>query len=265
MINEMTYWVALSCMEGLTNAEKNTLLVELHRRGITLADFFRKASDDWRRYESIAMMGERGVAAFEAARKALPNSAFIAEELLSQRYHLLPVMSADYPARIKRCLKYASPVLLYCRGNLRLLERGTVSALGSPYPSDEALAFAASLGQSVAREGSTLISGEAPGCDNTALEATLSSGGGAVVVIPEGIMKFGTGFERLFRYISRGKLAVVSSFSPDAYRNSERQTLSDRLILALSDKVYAAPTDPRSALHATLQSYLSAGHSVIPF
>lgn len=265
MINEMTYWVALSCMEGLTNVEKNTLLVELHRRGITLADFFRKASDDWRRYESIAMMGERGVAAFEAARKALPNSAFIAEELLSQRYHLLPVMSAEYPARIKRTLKYASPVLLYCRGNIRLLESDTVTVMSSPYPSAEALASAESIGRTVAEAGSSLISGEAPGCDTAALEATLGAGGSAVVVIPEGIMKFGTGFERLFRYISRGKLAVVSSFSPDAYRNSERQTLSDRLILALSDKVYAAPTDPRSALHATLQSYLSAGHSVIPF
>lgn len=255
-MNELTYWVALSSVKSMSFARKNTLLANLHARNASIADFFNATPESWR---SLGILSEAELRQLYEVRTSLPNYAFVTEELVNQGYRMLPVMSPSYPAKIKQRLKYNSPILLYFRGNPKLFDEPSTTVFGSRSPSESALLFAAGCGASTLTEGKVLISGEAEGCDRRALDTILEHDGKAILVIPQGIMKFGTGFDRLYRHISGGRVMVLSCFPPDTYRSSDAANTRNSLILGLADDIYVACADHRGSTYSLLEGALRRG------
>lgn len=239
-MNDLTYWVALSRVEEMTAIEKNRLLVELYNRRLPLAGFFEASSANREKLAASALITTPGREALEEACETMATSAFMTEELLSQGYKLLPVMSVGYPSRIKRRMKYSSPVLLYCRGNISLLESAIASVSGTEYPGDDGIRNSQQMATHIYNKGMTLLSGEVRGCDQSAFDMHMSLGGNAIVAVAGGLFKFGTGFGRLYRYITRGRLAIVSGEAPDSFSNSKREENRDKIILSLADEIYIA-------------------------
>lgn len=92
-------------------------------------------------------------------------------------------LDARFPQRLREQLGARCPAALFCRGDLRLLQRPCISVVGSRHLAQPGAQFAAQAGRLAAREGFTLCSGDAMGADRTAQEACLSNGG-SVLIFP---------------------------------------------------------------------------------
>ena len=92
-------------------------------------------------------------------------------------------LDARFPQRLREQLGARCPAALFCRGDLRLLQRPCISVVGSRHLAQPGAQFAAQAGCLAAKEGFTLCSGDAMGADRTAQEACLR-GGGSVLIFP---------------------------------------------------------------------------------
>ena len=88
-----------------------------------------------------------------------------------------------FPRKLREQLGARCPAALFCRGDLRLLQRPCISVVGSRHLAQPGAQFAAQAGCLAAKEGFTLCSGDAMGADRTAQEACLSNGG-SVLIFP---------------------------------------------------------------------------------
>ena len=88
-----------------------------------------------------------------------------------------------FPRKLREQLGARCPAALFCRGDLRLLQRPCISVVGSRHLAQPGAQFATQAGCLAAKEGFTLCSGDAMGADRTAQEACLSNGG-SVLIFP---------------------------------------------------------------------------------
>lgn len=96
-------------------------------------------------------------------------------------------VSGGYPQRLRRGLGLDSPGCLWAKGSCALLERPMVALVGSRELRPENRRFAAQVGLAAARQGYTLLSGNARGADRTAQEAALAAGGTVVAVVADAL------------------------------------------------------------------------------
>lgn len=144
-------------------------------------------------------------------------------------------VSWAYPARL-RCLGDAAPAVLFCRGDVSLLDRPAVALVGSRELTPAGERFARQVGALAAAEGYVLVSGNARGADRAGQEACLDAGGSVVSVLPDGLQDHTPSSERIC-YLCEGGWHLPMA----GYRALER----NRLIHALGEKTLVA----QSRLH----------------
>lgn len=101
--------------------------------------------------------------------------------------HPLTPFSGRYPKTLEDRLGDDTPAVLWYRGDLSILDKTGIGLVGSRELLPGNAAFAREAGTQVARQGFTLISGNARGADRTAQEAALSAGGQVVSVLADAL------------------------------------------------------------------------------
>ena len=61
-------------------------------------------------------------------------------------------------------------------------------------------------------DNKVVVSGFAKGVDRQALDSAVNANGKSIIVLPQGIMTFGSGFKQYLKYIIQGKVLVMSAF-----------------------------------------------------
>lgn len=118
-------------------------------------------------------------------RCATSATQWAAEELAAQGTQLLAVTDSQYPRAIRALLGAGAPPLLYLRGNPHLLSREGIAIIGTRRPSKHGLTAATTYGAAIAAAGLAVVSGNAPGIDACAHEASLDAGGVTIVFAPQ--------------------------------------------------------------------------------
>lgn len=162
-----------------------------------------------------------------ARERDLDRYLSVAEELA---IHPLTRISESYPARL-RCLGEAAPAVLFCRGELSILQRPAVALVGSRELTPEGEAFARRVGALAASEGFVLVSGNARGADQCAQNACLDAGGAVLAVLPDGLQDHVPNHDRILYLCEWGWHLPMTG-----YRALER----NRLIHALGEKTFVA-------------------------
>lgn len=130
------------------------------------------------------------------------TSRYIAE-LLSEEFRLdkylqrgkksgcVPItrIGDRYPLRVRKMLGLDAPGCLWAKGNLELLKTPVISLVGSRELAEPNRLFAEIAGQEAARQGITLVSGNARGADRAAQEACLQVGGSVICVVADELEK----------------------------------------------------------------------------
>lgn len=96
-------------------------------------------------------------------------------------------VSQGYPLILRKRLGLESPGCLWAKGDVSLLDAPAVALVGSRSIAPRNLAFAREVGRQAARQGYTLVSGNANGADRAAQEACLEVGGRVISVVADSL------------------------------------------------------------------------------
>lgn len=243
MEQEYTYWMALAHTERMRTARKNGIIVQCYEQSITLSDFFHCEESIWQKDFELT---PEEISWLNMSKKDLPNYSFEVENLLEQGYSLIPILSSDYPKTLKLNLKktYAPP-LLYAKGNLQLLQADSLAIVGSRQAGSVSLQFTDNIAKQAAAKSKVVVSGYAKGVDKQALDSVLKYGGKSIVVLPQGITTFTSGFKVLYKEIVIGKVLVVSTFHPKAAWSTGLAMARNPIIYGMAQDIYVAESDSK--------------------
>ncbi len=139
---------------------------------------------------------------------------------------------SDYPAVLENIPQ--PPWVLYWKGDRRLLERPSVSIVGTRSPTAYGRHAAARLSRELAGEGLAVVSGLARGIDGIAHEAALHEQGGTIAVLPTPIgVCYPADHQSLYRRIADNGL-LLSETPPGTALHKGQFRQRNRIIAGLS-------------------------------
>ena len=139
-------------------------------------------------------------------------------------------VSPGYPLLLRKRLGLESPGCLWAKGDVSLLDSPAVALVGSRSIEAENLAFAQEVGRQAARQGYTLVSGNAKGADQAAQESCLEAGGRVISVVAD----------TLTDKVCREGLLYLSLDSFDTPFSPARALHRNRVIHALGQLTFVA-------------------------
>ncbi len=142
---------------------------------------------------------------------------------------------AGYPIRLRRKLGTDAPACLWLKGDASILNTRAVALVGSRDLRQENARFAEKVGAQAARQGYTLVSGNARGADRTAQEACLSAGGRVICIVAD----------PLTEHPKRENVLYVSENGFEEPFSAQRALSRNRCIHAMGEKTFVAQVTPR--------------------
>jgi len=239
MNKEAAYWIALAHLPRWGYLKINNLIIKFyHEQKISIEDFFQLSDNDLRNQYNLA---DKEIEDLKNAKSELANNAFLAETLNNEGYELIPIVSPFYSKTLKENLKAAhAPSLLYVKGNKQILQEKSIAIVGSRSASDKSLEFTDNIAKLASKEYKVVVSGFAKGVDKQALDSAIVYKGQSIIVLPQGIMTFGSGFKKYYKQIVEGDVLVLSTFFPKAPWKVELAMARNPIIYGLADEIYVA-------------------------
>ena len=239
MNKEAAYWIALAHLPRWGHLKINNLIIKFyHERKLSIEDFFQLSENDWKNQFGLEY---KEIEDFKKAKSELANNAFLAESLNNEGYELIPIISPAYSKTLKENLKAAhAPALLYVKGNKQIMQEKSIAIVGSRSASDKSLEFTDNIAKLASKEYKVVVSGFAKGVDKQALDSAIIYKGQSIIVLPQGIMTFGSGFKKYYKQLVDGDVLVLSTFFPKAPWKAELAMARNPIIYGLADEIYVA-------------------------
>ncbi len=261
MKNEATYWIALAHLPNWGYNKINNLIVRFfHDEKISIEEFFNLPESVWsENYE----LDQKQVFDLRKAKTELPNNAFLVESLFSQGYELLPITSHEYSKVLKRNLKTAySPALLYIKGNKQILNEKSIAVVGSRSAEDISLGFTDNVAKIACENFKVVVSGFAKGVDKQALDSAIKYNGQSIIVLPQGITTFNSGFKAYYKQIVGGDVLVLSTFPPKATWSVGLAMARNPIIYGLADEIFVAESSEKGGTWSGVIDGLKKGRTI---
>jgi predicted Rossmann fold nucleotide-binding protein DprA/Smf involved in DNA uptake len=244
MNKEATYWIALAHLPKWGHFKINNLIIKFfHEKKLSIENFFLLSESDWKNQFNLE---PKDVEDLKKAKAELPNNAFLAESLNNEGYELIPITSPVYSKTLKDNLKAAhSPALLYVKGNIQIMHEKSIAIVGSRNAADKSLEFTDNIAKLASKEYKVVVSGFAKGVDKQALDSAIKYKGHSIIVLPQGIMTFGSGYKNYYKQIVDGDVLVLSTFFPKAPWKAELAMARNPIIYGLADEIYVAESSDK--------------------
>ena len=260
MNKELTYWLALAHVPKIKTKKKNEIIVQLFKQGKSVIDFFESEYSVW---EDKYQLNKSEVELFLDAKKELSNYAFMVEDLLEQGYNILPITSKDYSPILKNNLgrTYAPPVI-YTKGNIQIMKEKSVAIVGSRKANDISLEFTDNVAKNASKDYKVVVSGFAKGVDKQALDSALKYKGQSIIVLPQGIATFQSGFKKYYKQIIDGDVLVLSTFYPKAPWSVQLAMARNPIIYGLASEIYVAESSEKGGTWSGVMDGLRKGRMI---
>jgi DNA processing protein len=244
MKNEATYWIALAHLPKWGYGKINSLIVKFfHDEKITIEDFFNLPESVW---NNKYQLDSKEISDLQQAKSELPNNAFFAENLISQGYELIPITSPEYSKTLKQNLKTThSPALLYVKGNKQILQEKSIAIVGSRTAAEKSLEFTDNIAKLASKDFKVVVSGFAKGVDKQALDSAIKYKGQSIIVLPQGITTFNSGFKKYYKQIVDGDVLVLSTFHPKSVWSVGLAMARNPIIYGLADEIFVAESSEK--------------------
>lgn len=136
----------------------------------------------------------------------------------------------QYPLILRKRLGNDAPGCLWMKGDSSLLQRNSISLVGSRELQENNRLFARDVGIQAARQGFVLVSGNARGADITAQRACLAAGGGVISVVADSLAD----------HAERDNVLYISEEDFDEPFSAQRALHRNRIIHALGLMTFVA-------------------------
>jgi len=243
MNKELAYWVTLAHLPKIRTRTKNEIIVHLFEEKKTIIDFFNMIEKDWKNKFNLS---DNEINIIKSGIDDLPNNSFLVESLLEQGYKILPITSPEYSPVLKKNLgrSYAPPVL-YTKGNLQILKEDSIAIVGSRKANETSLIFTDNIAKKASEDYKVVVSGFAKGVDKQALDSALKYKGHSIIVLPQGITTFKSGFKKYYKQIIEGDVLVLSTFYPKAVWSVQLAMARNPIIYGLAKEIYVAESNSK--------------------
>jgi DNA processing protein len=260
MNKELTYWLALAHVPKIRTKKKNEIIVRLFEKGKSIIDFFEFEQSVW---ENDYELNQTEIKLFEEAKKELSTYAFMVEDLLEQGYSILPITSQDYSPTLKKNLgrTYAPPVI-YTKGNLQIMKEKSIAIVGSRKANDISLEFTDNVAKNASKDYKVVVSGFAKGVDKQALDSAIKYKGQSIIVLPQGIATFQSGFKKYYKQIIDGDVLVLSTFYPKAPWSVQLAMARNPIIYGLASEIYVAESSEKGGTWSGVMDGLKKGRVI---
>lgn len=260
-MQQAAYWITISHLKRWTNGQINELIKQIyHDNGSDLQEFFSLDHEGWKNSYSI---DEKRISSLLEAKDQIANNAFLAESLYNQGFELIPLNSPDYSPTLKDNLKLAySPPLLYIKGNKQLLVEDSIAIVGSRNASSRGLKFTDNIAKKASEDYKVIVSGFAKGIDKAALDSALKYHGHSIIVLPQGVMTFGSGYKTYYKQIIDGDVLVLSTFHPKAPWKVELAMARNPIIYGLAKEIYVADSSNSGGTWSGVKDGLRKGRTI---
>jgi len=244
MINDAAYWIAIAHLPGWKHERLNSLIIRFfHEQKIQISDFFHLSENDWKNDYGLI---EKEINDLAFAKAEIPHNSFLAESLFNEGYEIFPITSPEYSKTLKDNLKTQhSPAVLYLKGNKQLFSEKSIAIVGSRNASEISLEFTDNIAKLASKEYKVVVSGFAKGIDKQALDSALRYKGQSIIVLPQGIMTFGSGFKTYYRQIVDGDVLVLSTFHPKVPWRADLAMARNPIIYGLANEIYVAESSDK--------------------
>ena len=245
-------WVALSLTPSL-GASRCRRLVE-HFGGVE--QVFRA---------SLTELEAVGLESAAAQAIALGKSLELAHDALGKAAavgaRVLPLSDPEYPVRLKQI--YDPPVVLYVRGDPKVLSLPGIAVVGTRHPSPYGLGMSERLACDLSARGLIIYSGMARGVDTAAHRGAIAAKGRTVAV-------FGTGINIIYprensriaeQIIALGG-ALATEFPVDTFAAPQNFPIRNRIISGLSVGVLVVEAGEYSGTRITARCALEQNREV---
>ena len=244
MNKDAAYWIALAHLQRWGYLKINNLIIRFyHENKLTPEDFFQLSENDWKNNYGLEY---KEIEDLKKVKSELANTAFLAESLLNEGYEIIPITSSEYSKTLKDNLKVAhAPALLYVKGNKQIMQEKSIAIVGSRIASEISLQFTDNIAKLASKEYKVVVSGFAKGVDKQALDSAIKYKGQSIIVLPQGIMTFGSGYKKFYKQIVDGDVLVLSAFFPKAPWKVELAMARNPIIYGLAAEVYVAESSDK--------------------
>jgi len=260
MKQEYAYWIALAHLPGMKTARKNELIVRFFEEGQSIVDFFHCEKSQW---QNVFSLNEKEIELLNNAKSELANYSFLVEDLLEQGYDIIPITSTDYSPIIKNNLKRAySPPLIYTKGNKKIMKENSIAIVGSRKAEDISLEFTDNVAKTASKDYKVVVSGFAKGVDKQALDSAIKYKGQSIIVLPQGITTFKSGYTKYYKQIIDGDVLALSTFFPKAPWSVQLAMARNPIIYGLAKEIYVAESSEKGGTWSGVVDGLRKGRSV---
>lgn len=142
-------------------------------------------------------------------------------------------VSAAYPRAVHQRLGLNAPGCIWSKGDLTLLDTQCISLVGSRELAEPNRIFAERVGWEAARQGITLVSGNARGADRAAQETCLENGGRIISIVAD----------ELEKHPLRKNVLYLSEDSFDLHFSAQRALSRNSIIHALGYLTFVAQSE----------------------
>ena len=142
-------------------------------------------------------------------------------------------------------MKFNAPIVIYTKGNKSLLQEPSIAIVGSRKADNASLAFTDNVAKKGVSENKVIVSGFAKGVDRQALDSAIETNGKSIIVLPQGITTFSSGFKQYFKHIANGNVLVMSTFAPKAPWSVELAMARNPIIYGMAAEIYVAQSDEK--------------------
>ena len=260
MKQEYAYWIALAHLPRMKTARKNELIVRFFEEKQNIVDFFQCEKSDW---QNLFSLNEKEIELLNNAKNELANYSFLVEDLLEQGYDIIPITSPDYSPIIKNNLKRAySPPLIYTKGNKQIMKENSIAIVGSRKAEAISLEFTDNVAKTASKDYKVVVSGFAKGVDKQALDSAIKYKGQSIIVLPQGITTFKSGFKKYYKQIINGDVLVLSTFFPKAPWSVQLAMARNSIIYGLAKEIYVAESSEKGGTWSGVVDGLRKGRNI---
>lgn len=254
-MEKLTELLFLKELSGVGPARINKFYLPELRQGVELNELAKIASENEKKASS------------DDIEQAISKAKSIADKLNGYRdISIVTILDKEYPSKLKS-LGNKSPVILFYKGDLSVIEDKSIAMVGTREPSEWSSKVEKQLTDKIIElSDRVVVSGLALGCDTIAHKTCIESGGKTVAVLPCGINNISPEENKgLCDEIVKTGGLLISEYFPEEAATQYTFVERDTLIAAFSDATFVVECGVKSGTMHTANATEKLGRRMAAY
>jgi DNA processing protein len=184
------------------------------------------------------------------------------QKLKDDKVHIIGLDDERYPQSVIEKLKQNAPPILFCKGNLQLLNTKGISIVGSRDVSDFAVMLTKRIANRLAENGYNVTSGYAKGVDTSAHLGALEGNGTTTMILSYGLSHLSVKKD-IKDFNWEKNTLFVTQFLPYEKFSGQNAMIRNKLVCAMSQAVIVISSGPERDTSGKMSGTFDAGLSAL--